>query len=223
MSQETTFATNAISIIAIIISIISLYISLLRIGKLKYVFSQFTALGMDKVDENEKRKSGSTFLFNIEVANTGVNPKVVKDIFLIAKTEKGSSIIYEPILNFDLVHYIANPESKNLITESQKGQVKFPFSVEGNSIYRFPYHVLFLPRDKKTLVLNDGDYPITLEIYVKSRTYRLVSEQKFTKEDVKSVVNGTYAGVLTSAVIEERDKWLQKRRIIENHPTNHLT
>jgi|GEM_PF-4381609 len=214
MIIDSTTMTNVLAIIAIIISVFSLYISLLKIGRLKYVFSQYTALGMDSIDENENRKTGNSFLFNIEVANTGVFPKVVKDIFINVKTKDNSNIIYEPILNFDLVHYIANPESPKLIAESQKGQVQFPFTVEGNSIFRFPYQVLFLPKDKKTIALRDSDFPVVLEIYARSFRYKLVSKQKITEEDIKSLVNGNYAGVLTSSVIEKREKWLMKRKMI---------
>lgn len=196
-----------ISICAILVTIISFWYNSLRTGVPIFACSRWTAIGLDNSGQQ-----GSSFVIKIGVINYGNRPLLINDFLLIAETHNNKKIVYDPIILFDLTFYIASIGKQNRMTESQKGQIPLPIIIPPNKNYNFDYEILFMPYDKKTSIINNQDSPFTLKLYarLKKESYKLIAEQVIKKEDIASLTNGSFCGVLSSTSTEHREKFLNK-------------
>lgn len=201
-------ATLFISIFAILISAISFWYGFLKKSDPIFSISRWTAMGI-----TNNGKNGSTFITKISINNPSTKPTAIKDFAIIAKTEKGKKIIYEPILLWDLTYYIESMGIPKKIVEFQKGQIPLPIIIPAKESYQFEYEILFMPQDKKTSIINEEDGSFELEFYALTenwKDYKLVSKQKIKEEDIKNLRNGNFAGVLSTTSIENRKKLNKK-------------
>ena len=179
---------------AILISLFTLWYSVFRRGQLSFACSRLTAIGMAS-----SGRTASAFAIKVDVINSGSRPIVLRDLLLEANTNTGKRIFYDPILLFDLTNYVASVGQQNRIATSQKGQAPLPISIPAGQHFEFGYEILFMPHDKKTAVETPDDAPMTLDLYAltsRKRKYRHIVTQEISSDDVKSLVNGSFSGVL---------------------------
>ncbi len=196
--------TLIISIFAILISAFSFWYGFLWQSDPIFSISRWTAFGI-----TNNGKNGSTFIIKISINNPSTRPTTIKDFAIIAKTEKGKKIIYEPIMLWDLTYYIESMGVPKKIVEFQKGQIPLPISIPAKESYQFDFEILFMPQDKKTSIINNEDGSFELEVHAltdKWKDYKLVSKQKIKEDDVKNLQNGNFSGVLSTTSIENRKK-----------------
>ena len=203
--EITTFV---LSILAFIISGFSFWYSFLKQSDPIFSISRWTAFGI-----SNNGKNGSTFIVKISINNPSIKPTTIKDLVIIAKTENGKKIIYEPIMLWDLTYYIESMGVAKKIVEFQKGQIPLPISIPAKESFQFDYEILFMPQDKFTTIINNEDGSFELEVYAltdKWKDYNLISYQKILEDDIKNLQNGNFSGVLSTSSIEYRKK-LNKR------------
>lgn len=207
LNLKTEELALIISICAIFITIISFWYNSLRVGAPIFTCSRWTAIGLDNSGQQ-----GSSFVIKIGVINYGNRPLIIKDFLLIAETHNKKEIVYDPIILFDLTYYIASIGKQNRIADSQKGQIPLPIIIPPNKSYNFEYEMLFMPFDKKTTIINNQDAPFILKLYarLKNKSYNLIAEQNITKEDIVTLTNGSFRGVLSTSSIEHRQKFLDE-------------
>jgi len=197
-----------ISILAFGISALSFWYGFLKCPDPIFSISRWTAFGI-----TNKGREGSTFILKIDINNPGTKPVMIKDFIIIAVTHNGNKIIYEPIMLWDLTYYIESMGTPKKIVEFQKGQIPLPITIPQNQSFHFDYEILFMPQDKMTTIINEEDVPFEIEVYAlteKWKDYKLISFQKFAKNDIVNLKNGNFVGVLSTSSIENRKK-LEKR------------
>lgn len=195
---------------AFALSLFNLWYAAFRRGRLSISASRWTAVGLDA-----SGKTGAAFVIKIDVINTGGRPILLKDMFLEAETQNGNRIYYDPIMLFDLTDYFGSIGKKDRIATAQKGMVPLPIRIPAGKNIDFGAEVFFLPIDKKTTVEVANDFPIKLRLFASTERrsgYYEIETQTITKEDVASLTNGSFTGVLSTTAIEQRNDFLNNRQ-----------
>lgn len=208
MNANMEVATLIISLFALFISGFSFWYVFLKHSDPIFCVSKWTAFGI-----SSNGKDGSTFIVRIDINNPSSRPVTIEDFVLVVKTKTNKKILYEPIMLWDLTYYIESIGVPKKITEFQKGQIPLPFNIPTKEAFKFDYEILFMPKDIKVSVKNDEDAPLEIEVLAltdKWKDYKLVSNQRFTIDEIKNLTNGSFSGVLSTSSIENRKK-LEKK------------
>jgi len=193
-----------IAVLALLLAVFNLWYSAFRKGKLSFVSSRWTAVGIDV-----SGKTGAVFALKIDVINNGSKSIQLTDLLLEAKLQDGTRIFYDPIFLFDLTTYIGSMGNGDRIAKSQKGMAPLPAAIPAGKQFDFGFELLFMPHDKRTAIQIATDTPVELNLYSLSdrdKNYTLVATQEISTEDIKSLTNGGFAGVLSTSSIKNRDK-----------------
>jgi hypothetical protein len=86
-----------------------------------------------------------------------------------------------------------------------------PVAIPAGKQFDFGFELLFMPHDKKTAIQIDTDTPFELNLYSLSdrgKNYKLVATQIISTEDIKNLTNGSFAGVLSTSSIKNRDTFI---------------
>lgn len=197
-----------ISLFALVVTVINFWYNSLRKGKPVFTCSRWTAIGVEASGQQ-----GSTFAINIAVINEGKYPLVLTDFLLVAETHNKKKIFFDPIILFDLTYYIGSMGEQARMAKAQKGQIPLPIIVPPSQQYTFEKEILFMPYDKATTIINNVDAPFSLSLYAltdRDSNYIKIAEQQFRPEDINTLVNGSFAGVLSSYSTKNREVFINK-------------
>lgn len=205
---KTQKVVLVISLVALGISFFTFWYNFLREGEPIFTSSRWTAIGI-----SNSGQEGSAFAVNISVNNDGNAPLELIDFMMVAETHNKKKIFYDPIILFDLTHYISSLGEDGRMGKTQRGQVPLPMIVPPNQQYTFEKEILFMPYDKTTSIINNIDAPFTLKLYAltnRTNSYKKIAEQYFRPEDIQNLVNGSFSGVLSSSSIRKRKEFINK-------------
>lgn len=209
LESWTEIVTALVAIIALGISIYNIWYTQFRDEPLRFVINKWTLLGLEV-----KRKTGNfisaAFLLNVSVNNQSNKTKIVRDIVLKVKDNKGNVFLYNPVALFDFQYYSSNLGSANML-KAQKGLVPLPVEIPPKSNYKFDDYLLMLPFNKKTS-FSLQDQPLNIDVFVseKEDEYYKVTEQFIENEDLKKLKNGSFNAIESSSIVDSRKKFEDK-------------
>ena len=198
-----------IAALALLLSAVNFWYSFLRRARPVFVCSRWTAVGMQGADGRPR----AAFAVQISVINRGRKPLELTDFVLVADTEQGKRVFYEPLFLWDLRQYIEDSGRQDRIGRAQKGQVPLPILVPPDEYYDFGYPALFLPIDVQTLIQPQTDAPLSLRLYAltnRSKGYQLIDTQVFEAESLANLGHGDISAARSSASVRKRSEFVHK-------------
>ena len=202
--------TTLIASLAFVFSFYTFWYTRIRRVKPVFACSRWNAIGL-----TAQNQPGAAFALSIGVANYSNHPLIITDYLLEADTSR-KKIYYDPILLFDLNHYIiAFLTNQNaIIAHSQKGQAPIPIIIPAIQQYSFDYELLFMPQDKMTSINTQKDTPFTLRLFVltdRAATYEEIAAQEIGQQDVANLMNGGFSSVTSTVSIQRRSQFMDQR------------
>ena len=194
--------------IALLVSAFNVWYTRLREGHPTFVCSRWTAVGMGHSDGDVR----ASFVSQVGVINNGNKAVEVKDLFLVAETDSGEKVLYDPIFLFNLSGYGQSFGAEDGIGNYQEGQVPLPVLVPANSQFEYEYPLLFLPYNER-VVKPHSEAPFTLRLYAftdRADEYELIARQDIGEEAVESLQNGSFSGVRSTESIANRDDFADR-------------
>jgi hypothetical protein len=196
-----------VSLLALTLSGVAFWFSYFRKGTPKFVCSRWTAVRMEHVSG----KPLAAFSLHITVVNDGKVPLEIRDLLLIAKTPD-RTIIYEPILLWDLRQWIEDGNRPDKVGRAQKGQVPLPIQLNAGQYFDFQYSILFLPLDKETMVEPLKDSSVELVLYGltdRNDEYVAIAEQRLNADELKPLINQSFSGAVSTVSKEKRPAFIE--------------